>query len=178
MPGHVAEVRGLELLKLCHAGLRHSVQASSAVMITPPRESRPLPHVRPARVGRHRPERGSGRIRGVLPAPAAEAPRNSTSGAALGTMRRLEHVLVVKAGVTPQEAANLLRPWREVRRARQDPAHALRKNVADETLVRRQAQLLVDVVQSLVGIRNALTALPKNKDWAPESLLTRRVYQF
>ena len=87
---------------------------------------------------------------------AAEAPRKSTDGEAIGTIRRLEHVLVAKAAVSLGEAADLLRPWREVRRARQDPAHALRENVTDETFVRRQAQLLVEVGRSLVGIRTAL----------------------
>ena len=109
---------------------------------------------------------------------AAEAPRKSTDGEALGTIRRLEHVLVAKTALSPGEAADLLRPWREVRRARQDPAHALRENVTDETLVRRQAQLLVDVGRSLVGIRTALTALPENEHWTPDRSLNRRVYQF
>ena len=109
---------------------------------------------------------------------AAEATRESTTGKALGTMQRLEHVLVMKAGVAPGEAADLLRPWREVRRARQDPAHALRENVTDETLVRRQAQLLAEVGRSLVEIRTALTALPENAHWTPRSQLSRRVYQF
>ena len=109
---------------------------------------------------------------------AAEAPRKSTDGEALGTIQRLEHVLVAKAAVSPSEAADLLRPWREVRRARQDPAHALRENVTDETLVRRQAQLLVEVGRSLVGIRTALTAMPENEQWTPDRSLNRRVYQF
>ena len=109
---------------------------------------------------------------------AAEAPRKSTDGEAIGTIRRLEHVLVAKAAVSLGEAADLLRPWREVRRARQEPAHALRENVTDETFVRRQAQLLVEVGRSLVGIRTALTAMPENEQWTPDRSLNRRVYQF
>lgn len=84
---------------------------------------------------------------------------------------------MVKAGVSPDEAADLLQPWREVRGARQNPAHALRENVTDETLVRRQAQLLVDVGRSLVGIRTEFTALPENEHWTPDSPLNRDVDQ-
>jgi hypothetical protein len=63
---------------------------------------------------------------------------------------------------------DVLKPLRDVRQARQRPAHALRTNVTDKTFVHKQIALLEQVVGSLLTLRGFWQAHPKNNAWEPK----------
>jgi len=80
-----------------------------------------------------------------------------------------------------QEAiSEVLAPLREVRRARQRPAHALRTNVTDRTFVHRQVDLLERVNESLELLRRFWQTHPANRDWKEPDYAARdaRAYRF
>lgn len=99
---------------------------------------------------------------------AAGAPRHNDAGQNLGTMSRVEALLLAVA-VKPEGVKTILEPMRQVRRARARPAHALRENVNDRTFVRRQVELMQRVNLSLEKLRSFWQTHPANQDWeAPE----------
>ena len=63
----------------------------------------------------------------------------------------------------PDVARKWLKPLRDVRTARQKPAHALRTNVTDKTFVHKQVELLDRINTSLSSIRKWLATHPDNK---------------
>lgn len=81
-----------------------------------------------------------------------------------GTIKRL-HEFMVMNRVEEEVATWGVKPLREVRAARQRPAHALRNNVTDLTLVRKQKDLLRDVNEVLINLREWLSIHPKNQGW-------------
>jgi hypothetical protein len=95
---------------------------------------------------------------------AAGAPKTNPRGQNLGTLNRL--AAVVTAWGIPKEATDrVLTAWREVRGARQGPAHALRTNVTDATFVHKQVALLEDVTVSLAQLRRFWQSHPANREW-------------
>ena len=96
---------------------------------------------------------------------AAGVPRgDDTSQHPYGTNRRLQELMTMNR-VTQEQAEWAVKPLKAVRTARQAPAHALRKNVTDRTLARKQMDLLRDVNEVLINIRQWLSTHPRNKDW-------------
>ena len=95
---------------------------------------------------------------------AAGVPRLNASGQNLGTLARLEEFMTMNR-VAVDRAKWALKPLREVRTARQKPAHALRTNITDKTFVHRQIDLLRDVNEVLLNIRQWLSSHPKNRGW-------------
>ena len=92
--------------------------------------------------------------------------KRDSSGQSLGTLGRLQ--LFMESHNIPRDVArDILRPLRDVRSARQKPAHALRANISDQTFVHRQVALLADLNESLVQIRCWLSTHPKNRGWSP-----------
>jgi len=91
-------------------------------------------------------------------------PKVDKSGQPIGTLGRLERYLV-HHGIAARTAALVLQPLRDVRKARQGPAHKLRQNVNDRTFVHRQLSLLWDVDRSLIDLRDWLSTHPANADW-------------
>jgi len=85
----------------------------------------------------------------------------------LGTLQRLQR-LMESNGVKEVHAKKVLGPLASIRAARQDPAHKLRQNVEDSTLVHRQVNVLQDVLRSLRLIRYWLQEFPVNSGWQPE----------
>jgi len=94
----------------------------------------------------------------------ADAPKKNKAGQVLGTLARLELFMISK-GVAKEKAKWALKPLRDVRTARQKPAHALRVNLTDKTLVRKQMSLMHDVDEVLINIRQWLASHPSNKGW-------------
>ncbi|GAA3278535.1 ATPase AAA [Paenarthrobacter aurescens] len=94
----------------------------------------------------------------------AKVPRTNEKGDPLGTLGRFELFMTMKH-VAPESAKWALRPLRQVRAARQKPAHALRTNVTDQTFVRKQKDLLHDVNEVLINIRQWLSSHPQNREW-------------
>ncbi|GGJ69804.1 hypothetical protein GCM10007173_30740 [Glutamicibacter ardleyensis] len=62
--------------------------------------------------------------------------KNDTSQHPFGTIGRLQELMTMNH-VTPEQTERAVTPRKLVRSARQKPAHALRKNVTDRTLVRK-----------------------------------------
>jgi hypothetical protein len=107
---------------------------------------------------------------------AAGVPRSDEDGQLLGTLKRLD-LMLAEAQVSEGDRREVLRPLREVRDARQKPAHALRQNISDATFVRRQAELLRDVTDSLHALRTLWQQHPSNKDWTePDELRAQRLW--
>lgn len=96
---------------------------------------------------------------------AANAPRKNEAGDSLGTLNRIAQLLESKGN--PKESVDeLLLPLREVRSARMEPAHRLRRNVTDENIVGQQVELLVRVIDSVQDLRQFWQRHPANADWA------------
>lgn len=98
---------------------------------------------------------------------AAGAPRTDKNGQTLGTLTRLTAFLELK-GIDKAIVTDLLRPLRDVRQARQKPAHALRANVTDKTFVHRQVAMLEDLNDALRELVRWLSTHPKNNGWKPQ----------
>jgi len=94
----------------------------------------------------------------------AEVPKKNAAGQPLGTLARLELFMTTNR-VAANRAKWALAPLRQVRAARQKPAHALRSNVTDQTFVRKQKRLMHDVDEVLINIRQWLSSHPTNRDW-------------
>ncbi|MBT2513087.1 hypothetical protein [Arthrobacter sp. ISL-30] len=94
----------------------------------------------------------------------AKVPRVNEKKERLGTLSRLELFMTMNH-VKADAAKWALKPLREVRMARQKPAHALRTNVTDRTFIRKQRDLLHEVNEVLINIRQWLSSHPENRDW-------------
>jgi hypothetical protein len=97
-------------------------------------------------------------------------------GQRLGTLARLERGLANSTDVPRDDARKALHALRMVRAARSKPAHALRQNLTDRTLVRRQRDLLVEVIHSLEALRHLWSRHPKNSGWKPRDWLEKQFY--
>jgi hypothetical protein len=95
---------------------------------------------------------------------AGRAPRHNTAGQNLGTLNRLDAFLVERR-IKPEAVKKVLAPFREVRSARQRPAHALRTDVTDRTFVHKQVDLLSRVNDGLEMLRRFWQTHPANRDW-------------
>lgn len=94
---------------------------------------------------------------------SAGAPKQNAAAESLGTLGRMQALMVTKR-VRPDAARAVMEPMRNIRAARQGPAHALRANVTDRTYIHRQVALLEDVNEWLSSIRGWLSTHPENRD--------------
>lgn len=94
----------------------------------------------------------------------AKVPRVNEKKERLGTLSRLALFMTMNH-VKADAVKWVMKPLREVRTARQKPAHALRTNVTDRTFIRKQRDLLHDVNEVLINIRQWLSSHPRNRDW-------------
>jgi len=85
-------------------------------------------------------------------------------GQVIGTVNRLGQFMREHGAGTNYVKA-ILKPLREVRQARQRPAHTLRLNVTDKTFVHKQVALVWDVTDALVTLRSWLATHPANTSW-------------
>jgi hypothetical protein len=110
---------------------------------------------------------------------SGQAPRHNGAGQNLGTLNRLEAFLVERR-IKPDAVRKVLAPLREVRSARQRPAHALRTDVTDRTFVHKQVELLNRVNNSLELLRRFWQTHPANRDWEEPDYAAEdsRVYRF
>lgn len=106
----------------------------------------------------------------------AGVPRKDDNGQPNGTLKRLDRLLE-RNGVAEDVRREVLKPIKDVRGARQKPAHTLRANVTDKTFVRKQAQLLQDVTASVFSLREHWQSHPANAGWSePEYISSGRHY--
>jgi hypothetical protein len=90
--------------------------------------------------------------------------RRNDADEVLGTLMRLDLTLE-RHGVPEDVRGEVLRPFRDVRRLRQKPAHAVRENVTSRTFVHHQASLLKEVTDSLEQLRRIWQTHPSNMGW-------------
>jgi hypothetical protein len=94
----------------------------------------------------------------------AGIPKKNSEGQNLGTLKRLELFMTMN-GVAADRAKWAMKPLHEVRAARHKPAHVLRTNVNDRTLVRKQMRLMHAVDEVLINFRQWLASHPQNRGW-------------
>lgn len=98
---------------------------------------------------------------------AANVPRQDEDGKDMGTIQRL-HKLMEMTKLDPSIIQSTLKPMRDVRAARQKPAHAIRTNLTDKTFVHKQVALMGETNNSLIGLRTWLSSHPNADGWKPE----------
>lgn len=98
---------------------------------------------------------------------AAGAPRKDKNDQNLGSLTRLASFLEGK-GIDSAVVKDLMRPLREIRQARQKPAHTLRANITDKTFVHRQVALLEDLNDALQELARWMSTHPRNREWKPD----------
>jgi hypothetical protein len=110
---------------------------------------------------------------------AAGIPRKNEQGESVGTIVRLEMLLITKQ-IDQTVVKRVLQPIRDVRAARQAPSHALRTNITDQTFVRRQVELLDAVNFAVEHLRRIFQTHPANADWEEPEYLAREAtfYRF
>lgn len=85
----------------------------------------------------------------------------------MGSLQRLTKLMELTR-LSPNMIESTMAPLREVRAARQKPAHAIRKNLNDKTFVHKQVDLLGRVSGSMIGLRMWLSSHPNADKWKPD----------
>jgi hypothetical protein len=85
-------------------------------------------------------------------------------GQRIGSLNRLARYME-RHGLAEPVVRDVLKPLREVRQARQRPAHALRENVQNKTFIQKQVVLLHQINQTLISLRDWFSTHPSNKTW-------------
>ncbi|MBB2988513.1 hypothetical protein [Terracoccus luteus] len=101
---------------------------------------------------------------------AAGAPKTDAKGNNIGTLGRLQELIVASSSsATPEAVRSVLEPLREVRKERQAPAHKIADTLTDGNVVNNQRDLLRDVAYSLEAIRAFVQTHPevRSAGWKP-----------
>lgn len=98
---------------------------------------------------------------------AANVPKVDEHGKNMGSLQRLTKLMELTR-LSPNMIESTMAPLREVRAARQKPAHAIRKNLNDKTFVHKQVDLLGRVSGSMIGLRMWLSSHPNADKWKPD----------
>ena len=98
---------------------------------------------------------------------AANVPKVDEHGKNMGSLQRLAKLMELTR-LSQNMIESTMAPLREVRAARQKPAHAIRKNLNDKTFVHKQVDLLGRVSGSMIGLRMWLSSHPKADKWKPD----------
>ncbi|MEU4494188.1 hypothetical protein AB0F96_12240 [Streptomyces sp. NPDC023998] len=94
----------------------------------------------------------------------------------IGTLNRLDRLLA-KHNIPETDRRGVLKPLRDVRTARQKPAHTVRSNITNKTFIRDQVELMALVVNSLMLLRSFWQNHPKNAGWQePDYVADDRYY--
>lgn len=106
---------------------------------------------------------------------AAGAPTENGNGDRLGTLRRLEALLVSVSSpdITHEVVKGVLAPLDDIRKQRQAPAHKITTNAIDPLIINRQRDLLADLAGALEALRHFVAKHPKvaATDWQPSKYL-------
>lgn len=98
---------------------------------------------------------------------AADVPRVDEYGKNMGSLQRFT-MLMELTRLTPNMIESTMAPLREVRVARQKPAHAIRKNLNDKNFIHKQIAFIGRISQSMLGIRLWLSTHPSTDNWKPD----------
>jgi hypothetical protein len=89
-------------------------------------------------------------------------PQRDENDDPIGTIRRLD-MFLEKKGVDEAGRKAVLKPFRDVRRSRQDPAHSIIENITDDSFIDDQAELLQAVTRSVFELRSFWKTHPRNR---------------
>jgi hypothetical protein len=107
---------------------------------------------------------------------AMGAPKKDANNTDIGTLNRLQWVLENRTTLNLDQVRARLQSLRDVREARQKPAHALRQNVTDRTIIRKQRDLLAEISLSVEALRILLSRHSSNSSWTADELLEGTFY--
>lgn len=93
----------------------------------------------------------------------------------MGSLRRLETAMVLR-GATEEEAQVVLKPFKDVRKLRQKPAHAQEANVVDNALLHKQVSVLQEVTKALYALRAFWQSHRTNREWTEPSYVAKDPY--
>lgn len=110
---------------------------------------------------------------------AAGAPKRNANGDLVGTLNRLGLWLEAKTGASTTAASvkRLLAPLHLVREERQKPAHKVGGNISDALVLNRQRDLLMELTETLIQIREFVSTHPavRAAAWDPNPALLKWV---
>ncbi|MFZ2560278.1 MAG: hypothetical protein WAW91_01450 [Candidatus Nanoperiomorbaceae bacterium] len=98
---------------------------------------------------------------------AASVPKVDENGKNMGSLQRLTKLMELTR-LSSKMIESTMSPLREVRTARQKPAHAIRKNLNDKTFVHKQVALMGRVSGSMISLRMWLSSHPSASKWKPD----------
>ncbi len=98
---------------------------------------------------------------------AADVPKIDENGNNMGSLQRLTKLMELTR-LSQKMIESTRAPLREVRTARQKPAHAIRKNLNDKTFVHKQVDLMGRVSGSMISLRMWLSSHPNADKWKPD----------
>jgi hypothetical protein len=95
---------------------------------------------------------------------AAGVPSVDERGDRIGSLNRFQRFML-SGGVTEDRARKVLGPLRDIRKARQAPAHTIRANITDRTFIHQQIELLNQTYSALGAARHWLATHPGCAGW-------------
>ena len=98
---------------------------------------------------------------------AAHVPKLDDDNKTMGLLQRLTKLMQLTR-LSPAMTESTMAPLREVRTARQKPAHAIRKNLNDKTFVHKQVDLVGRVSGAMISLRMWLSSHPNADKWKPD----------
>lgn len=108
---------------------------------------------------------------------AAGVSRDDDGGRPVGSLRRLESLLVDGLHARRDLVPRVMTPLHDIRRDRQRPAHALDVPQTDQTVAVRQRDLLLAVTESLYILRRLIATEPACANWEAHELIEGDCYR-
>jgi hypothetical protein len=108
---------------------------------------------------------------------AVGAPTEGEDGNRLGSLNRLVEFIRASASFREELLDAIAVPLKRVRKGRQEPAHKLTVAQTDAKLTAQQRDLLADVGEALLVLREVLAKHPRCGDWEPGYGLEDKVYE-
>jgi hypothetical protein len=103
-------------------------------------------------------------------------PRKDDRGQNIGPLNRLDRYLL-QHRIPEDIRKELLAPLKDIRRARQRPAHVFSQNINDQSFVHRQANFLERVTNSIEELRRFFQTHPANETWEEPDYASKPGYR-
>jgi hypothetical protein len=103
-------------------------------------------------------------------------PRKDDRGQNIGTLNRLDRLLEQRR-IPEDIRRELLAPLKDVRKARQRPAHAFSQNINDQSVIHQQADTLERVANSIEALRRFVQTHPANNSWKEPDYASKSSYR-
>jgi hypothetical protein len=103
-------------------------------------------------------------------------PRKDDQAQNIGTLNRLDRLLEQRR-IPEDLRKELLAPLKDIRKARQHPAHAFGENINDQSFIHRQADTLERVTNSIEELRRFFQSHPANETWEEPDYASKPGYR-